>query len=67
MIVVYDPRFVAERARLVKLAAAGKLPTVFPERSFVESGGPWPVRSLPPAALLQRRRWCVIGSAAAHS
>ena len=39
LIVVYDPLFVAERARLVKLAAASKLPTVFPERSFVESGG----------------------------
>jgi putative ABC transport system substrate-binding protein len=39
IIVTYDALFVAERARFVKLAAAAKLPVVFPERSFVAAGG----------------------------
>jgi putative tryptophan/tyrosine transport system substrate-binding protein len=39
LVVTYDPLFVAQRARIVKLAAAAKVPVVFPERSFVEAGG----------------------------
>ena len=39
IVVTFDPLFVAQRARAVKLAAAAKIPVVFPERSFVEAGG----------------------------
>ena len=39
IVVTYDPFFVAQRTRFVKLAAAAKIPAVFPERSFVEAGG----------------------------
>lgn len=39
LIVAFDPLFVAERARIVKLAAAMEIPVVYPERSFVEAGG----------------------------
>ena len=39
IVVTFDPLFVAERARIVKLAAATRLPVVYPERSFVEAGG----------------------------
>jgi putative ABC transport system substrate-binding protein len=37
--VMFDPLFVAERARWVKLAAAWGKPVIFPERNFVASGG----------------------------
>ena len=39
LIIAFDPFLVAERARIVKLAAALKIPVVYPERCFVEAGG----------------------------
>lgn len=39
LVVMADPLFIAQRARLVKLANAWGRPVMFPERSFVEAGG----------------------------
>jgi putative ABC transport system substrate-binding protein len=39
VVTLTSPVFFSQRARLVDLAAKARLPTMFPEREFVESGG----------------------------
>ena len=39
LVTLTSPAFFSQRARLVELAAQARLPTMFPEREFVEIGG----------------------------
>jgi ABC-type uncharacterized transport system substrate-binding protein len=39
VIVVHDPIFFIERRRIVTLAAAARLPTIWGDRQFAEEGG----------------------------
>jgi putative ABC transport system substrate-binding protein len=39
IILVHNPLFFSERRRIVTLAAAARLPTIWPAREFVEDGG----------------------------